>query len=208
MAWRATKLAGIPPARPELGDTLILAIWTTQRVRTVLGLTEANVAGARLRIKPEKTAKRTGRKVDMPMKGPLPARLEAARARKAARGLVHPYLIAHPTERGPYVQKTHGKHFRAARALAARFAPSLLGEGKDPWGDAITPFTFEDCRDTGITRLFRAGASAEQVAAWSGHKDVNALRALADSYISLDAEIADQGGDLLDAYTERKGLII
>lgn len=198
----------IPPARPELGDSLIFAIWTTQRARTVLTLTEAHVAGQRLRIKPEKTARRTGRKVDMPMKGPLPARLAAARARKARRGLHHAWLIAHPSEPGPYVQKTHGKHFRAARALAARFVPSLLGEGRDPWGDPITPFTFEDCRDTGITRLFRAGANAEQVAAWSAHKDLNALRALADAYISLDAEIADQGGDLLDAYTRQKGLVI
>lgn len=191
----------IPAARPELGDSLVLAIWTVQRARDVLSFTDATIRSGRFRF----IASKNGTKMDIPIVGTiLPARLEAMAKRRRDRQAITPQLVLDPDKDHPYVQKTHGKHFREARALAGKMLPSLLGEGIDDWGQPHKTFTFEDCRDTGITRLLRAGCSIEQVASWSNHKDVNALRALASSYMDLTGEVADAAGDNLAAYAEKK----
>ncbi|MEQ9436054.1 hypothetical protein [Hyphomonas sp.] len=194
-----------PPARPELGDSLVLAIWTTQRAKNVLAFTERSVRSGRVRLMATKNTS----PVDMPIVGAiLPARLAALRARRAARGASCSHLVLDPSSDQPYAQKTHGKHFREARALAARFVPSLIGEGHDDWGRPHKAFTFEDCRDTGITRLLRAGCTIDQIVSWSNHKSAESLRALAASYLSADGEIADQVGEKLDAYVTAQGLAI
>lgn len=194
-----------PPARPELGDSLVLAIWTTQRASDVLAFTERSIRSGRVR---HMTAK-NGTKIDMPIVGEiLPARLAALRGRRAARDATCTHLVLDPASDQPYSQKTHGKHFREARALAARFVPSLIGEGLDDWGQPFKPFTFEDCRDTGITRLLRAGCTIDEIISWSNHRSANSLRALAAAYLSADGEIADQVGEKLDAYVTAQGLAI
>lgn len=194
-----------PPARPTLGDSFVMAIWTTQRARDVLAFTDHTIQSGRIRYRASKNDTR----IDMPIIGQiLPARIAAAKARRAARACTTQALIVHPDKDATYTQKTHGKHFREARALAARFVPSLIGEGVDDWGDPHQPFTFEDCRDTGITRLLRAGCDIEQIRSWSNHKSAASLRAVADAYMAIDGEIADAAGDKLDTYVTGKGFAV
>lgn len=197
--------AVIPPARPELGDSIVLAVWTVQRAADVLAFTDYTIRSGRFRF----ITSKNDQKPDIPITGPiLKARLSALKARRQARGASCTHLVLHPTQDAPYGQKKHGDHFREARALAARLCPSLLGEGTDDWGQPIKSFTFEDCRDTGITRLLRAGCSIEQVASWSNHKDLNALRALASSYLDLTGEVSDQAGTLLEDHYGSKGIAV
>lgn len=199
----------LPPARPELGDSLVLAIWTVQRARDVIGWTGDTLRAGRFRFIASKNGRQSGRRMDIPVVGEiLPARLAAMAARRAARGATCPNLILDPDQDRPYAQKAHGKHFREARALASIAAPSLAGLGLDDWQQPFTTFTFEDCRDTGITRLLRAGCSIEQVASWSNHSDINALRALAESYMDFTGEVADAAGDKLALYAGSKGFRI
>lgn len=206
---RRHGLTAAPPPRPELGDSLILAIWTLQRARDVLGFTDATVRSGRFRFIASKNGKASGRKMDIPIIGDiLPARMEAMARRRAARGATCPSLILDPERDAPYHQKTHGKHFREARALAALEAPSLAGEGLDDWMQPHKIFTFEDCRDTGITRLLRAGCDIMQVASWSNHKDLKALMALCESYMDLTGDVADAAGEKVAAYTGSRGFRI
>ncbi len=86
--------------------------------------------------------------------------------------------------------------------------PSLIGQAHDDWGDPIAAFTFEDCRDTGMTRLFRAGCTLEQIASWPNHSSVASLRELLDAYLDIDGEIADPACNRLARYTTQKGFAI
>jgi len=195
----------IPPARPELGDSIVLAIWTVQRARDVLAFDDNTIRSGRFRF----TTSKNDQDMDIPITGEiLRRRLAAMKARRLKRGAQCRHLILHPDRDAPYNQKDHGNHFRQARALAARFAPSLVGTGVDDWGRKVKTFTFEDCRDTGITRLLRAGCDVLQVASWSNHKDVKALLDLAQAYLDLTGEVADQTGTLLDTHTSGKGLAV
>lgn len=191
------------PARPELGDSLVAAVWTTQRVGDVLRFTEDAVAGGRLRWIAQKNMEAAGRRaLSMPLLGPLPARIEQAKARKAARKLTCPELIVDPELDAPYSQRRHGNHFREARDLAALFYPSLKGEGVDPWGASPPRFTFEDCRDTGITRLYDAGCDLLQICAISNHASPKSLMEVINSYIEISGRTADRAGEKMQAAWE------
>jgi integrase len=194
----------LPPPRPELADSLILALWTTQRASDVLSMNESHLASGRLRML---TGKRETR-IDMPILPPLQKRLSEARMRRQARGATCENIILHPERDRPYTQKTHNKHFVAHRKLAAIAVPSLIGEGLDEFQQANKVFTFEDLRDTGITRLFRSGCTVEQIISWSNHSSADSLRKLIDSYISIDGEIADQVGERVMSYVEAQGIAI
>lgn len=183
------------PARPELGDAFVIAIWTTQREKDVVAFTADAFAGGRLRW--VRTSK-NNRKLDMPLLGPLPKRIEAARARKAARGSKRNEIVLHPDRDDVYDQRTLQDHFAEARALAANFYPSLLGKGQAGTMEAKT-FTFEDCRDTGITRLHNAGCDLLQICSWSNHTSVKSLMELVDAYIEISGRTADDAGAKLQA---------
>ena len=183
------------PARPTLGDAFVIAIWTTQREKDVCAFTADAFAGGRLRW--VRTSK-NNRKLDMPLLGPLPARLEQAKQRKAARRFTTPHIVVHPDHDGPYHQRTLQDHFREARELAAKFYPSLLGEGALDTMEAKT-FTFEDCRDTGITRLHNAGCSLLEICSWSNHTSVRSLMELIDAYIEISGQTADAAGAKVQA---------
>lgn len=196
------------PARPELGDTLVAAIWTTQRKATVLALTEFAVAGGRVRGVAQKNQQHTRRVIDMPQLGPLPQRLADALARKKARGIDSAKIaeiFIHPDLPRAYDADTHGDHFREARALAAKFFPSLIGEGQDAWGRKNLTFTFEDCRDTGMTRLHDAGCTLEEICSWSNHANVRSLMQLVSAYIEISGKTADRAGAKVTAWWNAAG---
>jgi hypothetical protein len=183
------------PARPTLGDAFVIAIWTTQREKDVVAFTSDAFAGGRLRW--VRTSK-NNRALDMPLLGPLPARLEAAKQRKAARKATCPTVVLDPERDQPYDQRLLQDHFREARELAGQFYPSLLGKGQLGTMEAKT-FTFEDCRDTGITRLHDAGCSLLQICSWSNHTSVKSLMELVDAYIEISGRTADDAGAKLQA---------
>ncbi len=194
----------LPPARPAIGDSIIVALWTVQRAIDVLSFTEERFASGRLRMRSSKNNTR----IDMPIMPPLLNRLRDAHRRKQQSGYLTDAIVINANTGRPYSQKTHNKHWNEQRKLAARACPSLLGQGEDDFGDAIPVFTFEDLRDTGITRLARAGCTIEQIISWSNHQSPESLRQLIDSYIALDGEIADQAGALMMDYITTNNIAI
>lgn len=192
------------PARPEIGDSLVIALWTAQRARDVLAMSVDAFAGNRLRW----IASKNNSGVDMPLLGPLPERIAAAKARRAAIDAAAPNMVINPATGRAYTARMHGEHFREARALAARFYPSLIGEGKDAWGRPCKPFTFEDCRDTAITRLHRAGCTLEEICSWSNHKSPQSLMSLIKAYIAIDGQTADAAGDKMTTWWQKSGGVV
>lgn len=171
-------------------------------------MSDFTIRTGRIRLKAGKNQAggKSMRRVDMPILPPLQARLDAALSRREAKGHTHTYLISHPDADRDYPVSSHGKHFREARAFAANIHPTLIGEGLDDWGEPIPAFTFEDCRDAGITRLFASGCTVEEAVSWSNHKDADTLRALHAAYYELGADVADAAGAKLMAHARKKGI--
>ncbi|PHS25496.1 MAG: hypothetical protein COA84_07725 [Robiginitomaculum sp.] len=193
--------APLPAARPAMGDALILALWTAQRKKDILAFTEHAFAGGRLRW----ITSKTGKPIDLPLLGPLPARIRLALARKRAAKKDHMELISTAHANAPYRLQTFSHHFAQGRALAAKVRPSLIGQGRDKFNRPYKTFTFADCRDTAITRLGKAGCEPWEIAAWSNHAPAHVLTILRH-YMDIDPEFADSAGKKLERMAKKLGI--
>lgn len=191
----------LPPARPEVGDALVIALWSAQRKKDILAFTDYAFAGNRLRW----ITSKTGKAIDLPLLGPLPDRIKAAMDRKAKAGKTHMEIVSPAHADAPYGHFTFAKHFAAGRALAAKVRPSLIGQGKDKFNRPYVPFNFADCRDTAITRLGKAGCEPWEIASWSNHSPAHVLTILRH-YMDIDPEFADSAGKKLTNMTKRLGI--
>jgi integrase len=69
----------------------------------------------------------------------------------------------------------------------------------------VQDLEFRDLRDTAITRLYEAGATAEQIASWSGHTLASVV-AILKHYIDHQQAVADDVGDMLALYAAKRGI--
>lgn len=215
--------AGTPPAerrlKPSLsmGDALIAMLWTCARVRDALELTDQapDFDAGTLMYRQSKG----GKVVTIPMLGPLSERLHSAlRRRRAMVGDRYPHLIVCEDDQRPYGRISRTKNiphhrpfadsWRTYRQLAGVIQPSLLGEGMNRLGEPNTPLRAQDCRDTGITRLFDAGASLAEIAVWHGAGTAENMAAIAKHYIERNPEAARVGGERLMAFIQERGISI
>lgn len=169
---------------PEVADAAALAIYTVQRRADLVLLPWAILPAGRFQV----TQQKTGSVIDCRLARPLVERLEAALARRQAAGTA-PHDIAAPILSYPTPDAlTHA--WARVRAQASIDMPGCAD------------ILLHDLRDTGVTRLFEAGASMVQVCQVSGHSFRRA-ETIQKSYLSNRASIADAAMDLYDNWLER-----
>lgn len=161
--WSDADLAAFRKAAPpHLSLALELALWTGQRQGDLLKLTWGSYDGATIRLRQGKT----GRRVTVPVAGPLREALDDAKSRRVG-------LTILTTTRGtPWTSSG----FRAS------------------WGKvpvALDGLTFHDLRGTAVTRLARAGCTVPEIATITGHalKEVESI--LDRHYLSRDRGLAE-----------------
>lgn len=211
----------LPAAAPGAAAAWRFALWTVQRVNDVAGLTDDRVQGDHLILHQSKT----NRPVHIPILQPAREALELARASRAGIGQGEGLVFWDAGARLPYQQiagpsaavpgeeyfKRLNRHWTAARELAGQVHPSLIGQGRDPWGAAWKPLTLADSRDTGVTRLFEAlGADRNEarladIAAWHG-SSLERLIGLLKHYLVINPAFAERAGDALTRYAEASGI--
>lgn len=207
----------LPPPRPGLAAAWLMALWTIQRGVDTMSFTEAATASDRLYWIQSKT----GTKVDIPMLDQAKTARRLAIASRAGLGEHGGRLFMDSEYARPYLQVTRktglahyrnaNAHWTAARALAGRKVPRLLGKATDPWGDPVPELWFTDSRDTGVTRLFEAfqwrdGALAS-ISRWHG-SDIKTLLHLMKHYLVLNPTFADAGGEALRKHAAAAGFEI
>ncbi len=161
--------------RPEIGDMVMIAVWSGQRQadRLALAITDRG-EGGRVELRQAKTRA----VVSIPVAGPLAARLSAARTRRLARGHVSTRAVIDETTGQPMTADLYRRLFRLARTAAAKSVPS------------IADLTDQDLRDTAVTWLSRAGCTIPEICAITGHALQSATQIL-QHYMLIDGTLAD-----------------
>ncbi|MEM1131136.1 MAG: site-specific integrase [Pseudomonadota bacterium] len=155
-----TALLAIAPPRIRLA--YLLAVWTGQRQGDLLRLTWTAYDGTHIRL----TQRKTGRRVVLPVGGPLKAALDAE-----------------PRTAVTILTTTKGTTW-TSHGFSATWRKTLAKAG-------VTGLTFHDLRGTAVTRFALAGCSEAEIATFTGHslRDVAAI--LDAHYLSRDSRLAE-----------------
>ncbi|WP_306016209.1 hypothetical protein [Oceanicaulis sp. MMSF_3324] len=215
-----------PAAHPSAAAAWRTALWTAQRGVDTLSFNDHAFRSDRLLWRQSKT----GSRINIPILDPLREAVQLARAARS--GIVsaaeldrHDGLLFWNNDTGkPYRQvkqktgevyyKDFNEHWNAARKLAGRKVPSLIGEGVDGFGEPNKPLWFLDSRDTAVTRLFEAmaeqdGALASIAMWWGGDSaSVEDLLKVLRNYLVLNPSFADKAGTALSDHANKLGFAI
>lgn len=182
--------------RPEIGDMIILAVWSGQRQSDRREFVMAGRADGRITLKQRKT----GVIVSVKEAPELTARLEAsarrralalasldsvvdlkeARQRRAMMQEVMDRVILDERHWRPFLKRHYADIYSDVRAAAAVDMPS------------VADLTDQDLRDTAVTWLATAEATIPEICSITGHTFGSANEIL-KHYLSLHTELADSG---------------
>jgi integrase len=164
-------------AAPEIGDAIMLGVWTAQRQNDRLALVDGGQDEQGRRVFRQS---KTGALVAIPEAPLLSQRLAAARERRRTLpfSVKFPHVVVDERTGRPYDEHGYRKRFAAVRAAAAKSLPSLAD------------FRDQDLRDTAVTWLARAGCTIPEISAITGHSAATAA-AILKHYLAAHPEMAD-----------------
>lgn len=188
--------------RPEIGDMIILGVWTGQRQADRLQLTFVGRKSGEMIFRQMKTKVI----VRIPESPEVTARIEASLKRRKLAELVSPHVVLDEKRWEPMDRYYYHKLYAQVRAAAARgmeattkhpaFPPMPSLQGK---AGTETPEEFEevqtlslndqDLRDTSVTWLANAGCTIPQICSITGHSFASAHTIL-KHYLALNPDLA------------------
>jgi integrase len=170
--WQAEDEAAFyEKAARHMHLALTLALWTGQRKGDLLSLTWANYDGKHIRL----TQQKTGKRVIIPVGGPLRQALEDQRTVCAA--------FPEAARQNHILLTSFGTPW-TAHGFSASWKRSCNAAG-------VIGLTFHDLRGTAVTRLAVAGCTEAEIATITGHsmKDVGSI--LDAHYLHRDSRLAE-----------------
>lgn len=218
--------------RPEIGDAIILGIWTGQRQADRLALQRPKRTGDRLIFRQMKT----GALVDVPAASYVTARFANARLRRdeisrrpdaGGRHKAVETLVAVIDEKAnrPFAADWYRKCFSEVRDAAVAGVPAdgyhrpgrkaegankreadrdVAAHWKVPPCPSLDDFRDQDLRDTAVTWLARAGCTIPEICAVTGHSIRSATQVL-KHYLATDAGMADTALAKMTAWYQAEG---
>jgi integrase len=199
--WLPAEVSAIVAAadaigEPSVGDGVITALHSGQRLSDVLVLPDRIFDQKRIRLSQAKMKSRGGALIDAPMTPALMQRVAEIRARKREMGITRiDCLILREDSGGAHDKYSFNKAFRRARDAAAETCPSVAEK------------RFQDLRDTAVTRLALAGCSMAEIAAITGHS-LESITQIIKHYLVLQPEMADAAIAKLSAWLEAQGIAL
>ncbi len=201
VCWLPAEVSAIVAAadaigEPSVGDGVIIALHSGQRLGDVLALPDRIFDQQRIRLSQAKMKSRGGALIDAPMTRALIQRIAEIRNRKREMGITRiDCLILREDTGAPHDKYSFNKAFRRARAAAAKDCPGLADK------------RFQDLRDTAVTRLALAGCQMPQIAAITGHT-LTSITEIIKHYLVLQPEMADAAIAKLSAWLEAQGIAL
>ena len=181
----------------SIADAIRLAIDTGQRQGDLLQLPRVRINGGDLHLRQSKT----GAFVRVPL---TPHAAERVAARDARVPAACPQLLVHDKTGRRWGSDNFKHRYPDVRDEAAKTCPSLLGYWENAWGEirttappedsniewqAVPALTFQDFRDTFVTRAAEAGSTIPEIAAVTGHTEGSVLSILRH-YLALNSAMA------------------
>lgn len=193
-----TKMDGV--SLSAVGDAILLAFYSGQRVRDVVELVDGGIESGRVRL----TQSKTGARVSIPMAPRLVERMAQARERRRRLLLKVEASTVIINERTgfAYTSQTLGNDFRRVRALAVAGVPDKLDPCK-----SLADFQFRDLRDTAVTWYARAGSTVPEIGSITGHAPAS-IYSILKHYLAMDEHLADNAVRKLIEYMEREGYAV
>lgn len=181
---------------PSVGDAIVAAVHSGQRLSDVLALPDGIFKDDRIKLSQLKMRSRGGALIDAPMTPQLKARVTEIKARKRQTGVTRiDTLIVREDTGGSYDKYSFNKAFRQVREKAAETCPSLADK------------RFQDLRDTAVTRLALARCTLPEIAAITGHSP-NSITQIIKHYLVLQPEMADSAINKLSAWLKEQGIAL
>lgn len=176
---------------PEIGDSIMLGLFTAQRQGDRLTLEGGQVIDGEIHFRQSKT----GKPLRIPAAAPLVERLEAARRRRAHRRINYTHVLLDEKTGRPF-DPDSGYYGRLVARLvesAAMTMPSLSG------------FRDKNLRATGITWMALSGSDAILIASVSGHS-LNTVQQMLDKhYLGRDKAFARKAISQLESWFAGQG---
>jgi integrase len=178
-------------SEPEIGDAIVIALHSGQRMSDVLAMPPRIFEAGRIAI----TQFKRGALVDIPVTAACTSRVDQIRARWRERNRIGCATIIVRGDGRQVSVNTMSKRFERVRELAARSVPSIAAR------------TLQDLRDTAVTRLALAGCTLPQIAAITGHNFATITQVLGH-YLALQSAMADEAIAKLEAWLQREGIAV
>lgn len=175
--------------RPDVGDAVMLGLWSGQRQGDRLALTHKGVLKGRRVFRQAKT----GAIVHVLEAPELEARLARALERRGMASIVNPHVLLNERTWKPWNADTYRHEFRAVvkRAIADGCV-------------SLADFHDADLRDTAVTWMALAEATIPEIAAVTGHQ-VNSVHQILKHYLARHPEMADSAIRKMIAWYDRGG---
>ncbi|WP_092499968.1 tyrosine-type recombinase/integrase [Faunimonas pinastri] len=183
--------------KPEIGDIILLGLFTGQRQGDRLQIEGGDMVDGRLFFRQNKT----GAVAIVPPAPALLTRLAEARERRKEEKVRWPQVVIDEERQRPFSDPSrYGKVFRQVRAAA------VAGEEeKDrPPCPSLADFRDQDLRDTAVTWLANSGCTVPEICSITGHTEQSAYGIL-KHYLGQDPERAAAAIGKLVAWLEKKG---
>jgi integrase len=177
--------------QPEVGDAIVIALHSGQRMGDVVAMPPRIFEAGRIAI----TQFKRGALVDIPVTTACTARVDQIRARWRKQNRIGCSTIIVRGDGAQMSVNTMSKRFEIVRAYAAKAVPSIAER------------TLQDLRDTAVTRLALADCNLYQIAAITGHK-YNTITSIMGHYLALQPEMADAAITKLEAWMKREGIAV
>jgi len=207
---------------PDIGDAILLGLFTGQRQNDRLALEGGQVTGDGILFRQKK---KHGQPLLVPLAPELAARLADARARRREWRVNWPHVLLCDAMRRPWEADWYRKNYRLVR-IAASTGDVERGQDGKPTAPAVTvfgqrsvpdmlaaaglapmpslvDFRDQDLRDTAVTRLALAGCSKFEIAAITGHS-LQSIDDILKHYLGMHPELGRSAIGKLVAWMGRQ----
>jgi integrase len=171
---------------PEIGDMIMLGVWTGQRQADRLAFAYRGMIDGWMQFK----QKKTGAIVEIPASAELQTRINAIAARNQLLG-ISPITLISDAKGQPLDEWRYRKTFAFVREQAARHVVSV----KD--------LRDQDLRDTSVTWLKRANCNEMEIASITGHS-LQHIHNILKHYSAPHRDVARNAIDKLESWKGKK----
>lgn len=203
---------------PEIGDAVMLGLWTGQRQGDRLALESGQITDNGMLFR---QSKKHGQPLLIPQAPELARRLRAARERRAGWRVNYPHVVLDEGQRAPVDPDWYRKQFRLVRDAAVEGVPFAVerrvirrhaetgriksretlppaleraaGLPPEKWlvppCPSLSDFHDQDLRDTAVTWLALAGVDKFGIASITGHS-LKSIDTILKHYLGLHPELA------------------
>jgi integrase len=183
---KALVAAADAMGRPEIGDAIMLGLWTGQRQNDRLALEGGQITEAGILFR---QSKKHGQPLLIRQAPELARRLAAMRARRAGWRLNYPHIILDEKARRPFEPDWYRKVYRKVREAAVDGIRAESGDWLIKPVQSLADFRDQDLRDTAVTWLALAGASKLEIASITGHS-LKSIDDILKHYLGLHPDMA------------------